>query len=130
MEYHKPAEWWQLYDLHDFESYCKEFVIKGRFHPSVPKEVVSGYALGEHMMAYAYYYQPLYDEAYSKILRITEMAVRVRCKQLGIAVTAINRKNGKPEDIEFLKLINEIAKKEPNKNLKDLLHKLRTDRNA
>jgi hypothetical protein len=118
MEYHEPAVWWKLYDLHDFESYCREFVIRGRFHPSVPGEIREEYLLAEYMMAHAYYHPLLYDEAYSKVLRIVELAVKLRCTQLGL-------KNDKI----LAGLIDDITTKEPTKGLNDLLHKLRDDRN-
>jgi hypothetical protein len=119
MQYHEPAEWWQLYDLHDFESYCREFVIRGRFHKSVPQVIIEEYLLAEYMMAHAYYHPPLYDEAYSKMLRIVEKAVKLRCTQLGLKTNKI-----------LAALIDDITIKEPTKGLKDLLHKLRMDRNA
>lgn len=130
MEYHEPAAWWQLYDLQDFESYCREFVINGRFHPSVPKEIREEYLLAEYMMAHAYYHPLLYDEAYSKVLRIVEHAVRLRCNQLDIrTVAGINKRTGKTNKQKLESLIDELELKEPTKRLREFLHKLRDERN-
>ena len=132
MEYHKPAAQWNIFGIPDFESYCEKSVVKGLFHKSVPKDVVDAYEVAEYMMAHAYYHYPLYEEAFSKLLRITEMAVKLRCKELGIDLTATKIVKNKPVvvDKNFNSLINELSSKEPLKNIKAGLHWLREKRNS
>lgn len=130
MEYHEPDKWWKRQHLHNFESYSSEFVIRGRFHKSVPKEVSEEYILAEYMMAHAYYHPGLYAEAYSKVLRLTETAVRIRCDKLGIDVFRKAAKPaGDPRPKALGQLINELVAKEPTKGLGELLHQLRDERN-
>lgn len=132
MEYHEPAAQWEIFGMSDFESYCEKSVVKGVFHPSVPKDVVDAYEVAEYMMAHAYYHYPLYDEAFSKLLRITEMAVKIRCQHLGIDMKKTILRKGVPTIVDktFNDLINDLGKKEPSKNIKKGLHGLREMRNS
>ena len=132
MEYHQPDTRWEIFGLPDFETYQQKLVVKGLFHPSVPKDVVEAYEVAEYIMAHAYYHYPLYEEAFSKLLRITEMAVKLRCTQLGIslATTKLNKKTQRPDKKRFSVLINELCKAEPEKDIKDGLDRLRRLRNS
>ncbi len=139
MEYHEPAGQWEAYGMNDFSSYCAKSVVKGLFHPLVPTDVVEAFQVAEYMMAHAYYHYPLYDEAFSKMLRILEMAVRIRCKAIGIDVTTTrlvkSKKNPKekiPEVVDktYNILINELSEKEPRKEIREGLHWLRETRNS
>lgn len=134
MPYHTPDLRWAIFNKPDFESYAKVFVVEGRFHQDVPEDVVKSYAVAEHIMAHAYYYYPMYEEALVKLLRTLEMAVKMRCEQIGIAITfAVKKKEDKPEEIkpkDLSVLIDQLAKKEPSKSVADTLHGLRKLRNT
>jgi hypothetical protein len=95
-EYHEPDSRWEIFGKDDFDTYNKDYVVKGLFHSNVPKDIVDAYQVAEYMMAHAYYLYPLYDEASSKVLRISEMAVKLRCEELGISLmsTVYNKKLG------------------------------------
>lgn len=134
MPYHTPDPRWAIFNAPDFESYAKVFVVEGRFHKDVPEDVVKSYAVAEHIMAHAYYYYPMYEEALVKLLRTLEMAVKMRCEQIGIATTfTVKKKEDKPEEIkpkDLSVLIDQLAKKEPSKSVTDTLHGLRKLRNT
>lgn len=118
--------------MNDFEDYKKNCVVKGQFHSLVPKDVVEAFEVAEYIMAHAYYHYPLYDEAYSKLLLIVEMAIKLRCKQLGIQIETgkINKKNGQPINKVLDVLIKEMAAIEPTKSIEKGLHWLRERRNS
>lgn len=127
MEYHQPDDRWDaVFGIPDFETYQTKLVVKGLFHPTVPKDVIDAYNVAEYMMALAYYHYPLYDEAFSKLLRITEMAVKLRCNQLGIEL----KKEGSPINKKLSTLINELCIAEPGKDLKHGLTVIRNIRNS
>ncbi len=127
--YHTPDSIWTIFSgVTDFESYAEKFVVKGRLHKDVPPEVVEGYAIAEHIMAYAYYRYPAMDEALVKLLRVLEMAVKMRCKALGIALEILDNK-GKARKKVLNTLINELAAKEAAKPTKSTLIWLKDVRN-
>lgn len=132
MDYHQSDDRWEIFGLKDFESYKKALVVKGLFHPKVPKDVYESFVLCEYMMAHAYYHYPLYDEALSKLLRIVEMAVKLRCKELQISLDSnnVNRKTGQAFKKKFSELINDLERIEPSKKIKDALHRFRDLRNS
>jgi hypothetical protein len=129
MHYHTPDNIWTIFSgVTDFESYAEKFVVKGRFHKDVPPEVVEGYAIAEHIMAHAYYHYPAMDEALVKLLRVLEMAVKMRCKELGITLEILDNK-GKTRKKVLNALINELAAKEAAKPTKSTLIWLKDVRN-
>lgn len=132
LEYHEPAAQWAIFGMNDFKTYCVQSVVKGQFHPLVPQDVKDAYQVAEYMMAHAYYNYPLYDEEFSKLLRICEMAVKLRCKEIGIDVvsTMIVKSKSKKVEKKYNTLINELSEKEPQKKIKEGLHWLRETRNS
>lgn len=128
MPYHEPDAIWEVFDLPDFGAYVEKFVVRGRFHSGVPEDVVKGYTVAEHIMALAYYYYPMYEEALVKLLRTLELGVRLRCAQLGIATTFTDNK-GKKQGKNLGALIDQLAAKEPSKSIKETLDGLRELRN-
>lgn len=134
MSYHTPAPIWENFGANDFEQYVEKFVVRGCFHKDVPEDVKASYAVAEHIMAHAYYYHPMYEEALVKILRTLEMAVKMRCEQVGIpTVRKVKKKENKPEETkpqDFSVLIDQLVKKEKSKHTTSILHGLRKLRNT
>ncbi len=128
MEYHIPDARWGIFGMGDFESYSEKLVVKGFFHPAVPKDVVEAFEVAEYMMAHAYYHYKLYDEAFTKLLLIIEMAIKLRCANFNIPIVVI-RKNGTNKDIPLEQLIIQVCKAEPLKNIEVELQWLRKGRN-
>lgn len=84
MNYHQPDTTWEVFGLNSFEQFEEALIVKGKFHSLVPQDVSESYLQAEYMMAGAYYHHPQYSEALSKILRIFEMAIKLKCDQLKI----------------------------------------------
>jgi hypothetical protein len=129
MEFHEPDSRWYLYNCKSFEQYLEKFLVRGNFHKGVPKDIVDAFKTVENLIAHAYYYYPMYDEALSKVLRTIEMAVRIKCKELDIK-TESKKKNGQSTPIPLGQLIMTIAKAEPEKELDHSLDSFRYLRNS
>ncbi|RYE51422.1 MAG: hypothetical protein EOP48_18245 [Sphingobacteriales bacterium] len=130
MNYHEPDSRWAGFDIHDYNSYFRTYLVKGLFHSVVPHEVKEAYSMAEYMMAFAWYHYPLYDEAFFKVLRIIEMAVKLRCQQIDIQLRNTRLRNNKTvEETKMLQqLANELRKAEPDKDLRiltEIIPKLR-----
>jgi hypothetical protein len=121
MHYHAPDITWKAIGCNDFDAYYQKYIIKGAFHSNVPEDVVNSYIVAEYIMAHSYYHYPMYDEAFTKLLRTVELAVKLRLKQLSIDVS------GK----STLKvLVDQLQKREPVKNLGIALKNLTDLRNS
>lgn len=116
MEFHTPDSTWNLWKIESFEQYLDQYLVRGNFHKGVPKDVIDAFSTVEHLIAHAYYYYPMYDEALAKVLRTIEMAVRLKCKELKIE-TEIKTKKGKTIPTPFADLIKAITNTEPDKDL-------------
>jgi len=133
LPYQQPDRTWEIWEsTKDYRNYIEEMVVKGKFHPLVPKHVVDSYLIAEHIMAHAYYHYPMYDEALTKLLGIAEMAIKLRCTELGIELVTNQTRQGKTVIIEkkLVQLINELTAIEPAKDIKYNLDWLRRVRNT
>lgn len=117
LNYHKPDTRWQIFGINDVVSFQESTVVKGLFHSLVPKDVVEAFTVAEYMMAHAYYHYPLFEEALSKVLRIIEMAVKFRCKQLSISLEDTAKNRRRPVKKTLQTLMSEMAGREPAKDL-------------
>lgn len=129
MDYYQPdIRWEMLYQISCRQGFEERFVVKGKFHNPVPDDIRNDFEIAERLMAYSYYCYPMYDEALKKLLGMTEMAVKLRCKQLDIS---LEYKDGKGEVKSRIlsQLIDLLLQKEKNKPLKAELTKARRIRN-
>lgn len=117
--YYEPDDRWEIYGITTKEQFEQQFVVKGFFHEGVPMDVKDAFTTVEYLQAHAYYFWPMYDEAFNKALRLLEMAIKQKAKLLKIP---LNNKS-------FDKLINEICKESYNERLKNALHRARKIRN-
>lgn len=120
MEYHEPDARWSIFGANTFEDYLKRYVITGKFHSEVANDVIEGYKTAEYIMAYAYYHYPMYDEAFSKVLKLVEMAIKLKCNQLNITYTKQHKLNT---------LINKVSPHLPIIKISERLHAAREIRN-
>ncbi len=74
--YYKAETLWKNFGAQTREEYVSKFVIQGHFIPSVPEDVLNAYETAEYLMAHAWYYWPMYDEALKKLTGILEIAVK------------------------------------------------------
>ena len=130
-EYLKQDPTWKAFGITNFKSYKEQFVLTGMFHKNVPKDIVDAFKVVEHLLATAYYHYPAYDEAGAKILRIIEMAVKQKCRQLNVSLdTPSKNPNKLPRPKELKILIDKLHEAEPGKHLQEQLDRLRELRNS
>lgn len=48
----------------------------------VPEDIVKDYEIVEYIMAYTYYYYPMFEEALRKLLTMYEMALKLKYKEV------------------------------------------------
>jgi hypothetical protein len=117
--YYDPDNRWEMYGVANKEHFEQQYVVKGYFHDGVPKDVKDAFITVEYLMAHAYYYWFLYDEAFNKALRLLEMAIKQKAKLKSISL------NNKSFDL----LVKEICSESYNERLKNGLHRARRIRN-
>lgn len=127
MEYHQPDNTWTIW-CDNYESYVKNFVIKGQFHANVPEGIINSYKVAEHIMAHAYYFYPMYDDVMVRLTGIFEMAVKKRCLELDISLKSANEQ-GVAKDKLLVQLIKDLNKTESGKQLHFQLNWARRIRN-
>jgi hypothetical protein len=129
MEYYNPDDRWEiLYNITNRSDYEKRFVVRAKFHSLVPKDIIKDYEIVERLMAYSYNCYPMYDEALKKLLGMTEMAVKLRCKQLKIDLEYVDKK-GKRKKRILSQLMDILLRAEKHKPLKFEFSKARKVRN-
>ncbi len=129
MEYHNPDDRWDVFGCKNYQEYLSKYLVKGRFHKNVPKDVLDAFETIEYLQAHAYYYWPMYDEAVSKGLRTIEMAVKLRCEQLNISLQYFDFRKNKDVDKDFSRLIQDVVKAERSKKQANILEFSRILRN-
>jgi len=83
-EYHRPDERWGLWGINSYDEFIQKFMVIGKFHKGIPPEIIEEYKVVERLLCYSYYHFPLLDEAFSKVTRIFEAAVKLRMEELEI----------------------------------------------
>lgn len=125
-KWYKVDDRWSVFDINSFEYYLKKKVVYPCFHPNVPEDVIKAYETVEYLLVHAWNYWQFYDEAYNKVLRVFEIAVKQKAIQENISL-----KNDK-KDKSLHNIINEIYQNAPNylENLKFSLQNIRKLRNT
>lgn len=127
-KWYEPDTTWTVFNVKNREDYIERYVVPSSFHSGVPEDVVKAYETAEHLMALAWYHYPMYDEALKKLLGILEMAVKLRCQELGISLDFVNKRS-KTEAYKLAVLIDKVCAIKVYKNLKYQLNKARNLRN-
>lgn len=117
--YYEPDDRWEMYGVANKEQFEQRFVVKGYFHEGVPTDVKDAFISVEYLMAHAYYFWPIYDEAMNKALRLLEMAIKQKARLQSIPL------KGK----SYAKLITEICREPYQIRLKNNLDRAREIRN-
>jgi hypothetical protein len=79
-----PDKRWELWNFSTHDDFINKILVKGKFHPNVPQDVIEAYSTVESLIVYSYFNYALIDEAFSKLTRIFEMAVNLKCAELNI----------------------------------------------
>ncbi|MCR9015723.1 hypothetical protein [Aquiflexum gelatinilyticum] len=117
---------WAIFGTNSIDEHIHKNVVKGVFDDTVPKEIIGDFKTIEYLQVYAYYHWPMMDEALSKGLRLLEMAIKLKAKELKIP---LQNSGEKPKDKNFNQLTNEVCAEEPLIQLKETIHHLRNIRN-
>jgi len=127
-EYFVADDRWELFGVQSRDQYVDQFVLHGKYHGWVPETVKKAHHTAEYLMAHAYYYWPMYDEALKKMTHIFEIAIKQKAKLLGIDLKHPT-KNGKTREKSLNTLIREIHKREPDREILDPLLRSKNLRN-
>lgn len=126
-KWYEVDEIWPVFGIKDRAEYVQRYVLEGRFHTKVPEDIVKSYQTAEHLMALAWYHYPMYDEALKKLLAIVEIAIKLKCQQLGIPLEYHTKSQKRTYILK--ELIDKICAHEPEKDLNWQLHHARKLRN-
>ena len=128
-ESYEPDVRWDMHGITDRHGFEQLIIVKGYFHDQVPVEFVDAFKTVEYLQAHFYYWWPMYDEAKNKALRILEMSVKLKAKELNIPLEFTTDKN-KTFKKTIYALINEIFMEPYLVNLKEQIHRARKIRNS
>ncbi|SDM66052.1 hypothetical protein [Kriegella aquimaris] len=111
MNWYKPDDRWKIWNIKSKDDFVEKFVVEGKFHSKVPSDIVEAFKTATYLMAHAFFYYPIYDEAMSKILLVMEMAVKLKAKELEIDLKSPPNKKGDVYDKKLYKVIEEICER-------------------
>jgi len=84
MIYLEPDKTWTVFGIKSENDFLNRYMVKGKFHSNVPKEVIKDYEIVERLMFYSYFHYPLIDEAFSKSTRIFESSITIKLENAGL----------------------------------------------
>ena len=84
MNYLKPDEIWEIFDIKSEDDFREKYLLKGKFHPLVPEKIINEYKIVERLTYYSYFNYPLIDEAFSKSTRIFEASITLKLEISGL----------------------------------------------
>ena len=90
--YYEVDSRWDIFGIHSQEEYKEHCIVEGYFHEAVPKDIKDAFVTVSHLTAQAYFYYPIYDEAFNKALRVLEMSVKHKAESIGISLITSNEK--------------------------------------
>jgi len=128
MDWFEVDQRWSLY-VESKEEYIEKFVIKGKFHQNVPRDIVDAFETVSYLMAHSYYHWPMYDEAMSKALLNMEMAIKQKAKLLNVATETTNVK-GKVVNKKLVEITAGVLRDKHLQFLQDDFDRARNIRNS
>ena len=100
LNYFEPDPIFAFYQIHSEEEYLNQYLVKADFGTEITEDLKNSYKTAEYLMAHAYFHWPIYDEALWKVLGIYKMAIKFRCKELGIELKKSNQKEKRLVDLQ------------------------------
>lgn len=95
---------WESFNVTSLETFYDKFFIKGKFHSNVPQKIIDEYETVEYLMHFAYYHIELYNETFNKCMRLLEVVIKFKAKELQIDLKLVN---GREKNLNIL--IKEIC---------------------
>lgn len=130
MKWFKPDERWELFGMKSLEDFIDSYVVIGKFHEQVPKDIVTAFETVSYLMAHSFYHWPMMDEAMTKALLVMEMAVKLKAKKDNISLETPPNKSGKTFQKKLVLLIDEVCEINEIDFLKFDFDRVRTIRNS
>lgn len=130
MDWYEPDDRWEIWNIESKNDFVEKFVVVGSFHSKVPNDVVEAFKTVSYLMAHAYFYYPIYDEAMSKALLVMEMAIKIKAEELGISLKRPPNKKKKVVNKNLSELIDEVCKQNHLTFLKPEFDRARNMRNS
>jgi hypothetical protein len=127
-DFYEPDSTWEIFGAISPELFVEKFVIHPKFHFDVHEDVLKSYNIAEHTMALCYYHYPMYELALDKLLRIFEMAVNLRCEELGIEKSFLDKKQRRHTK-KLSRLIDELIQINMVPEFGSVMHNIRKIRN-
>lgn len=81
---------WETLSVSSFEIFYDKYFIKGKFLSSVPQKIIDEYETVEYLMHFAYNHIELYNEAFNKCMRLLEVVIKFKAKELQIDLKLVN----------------------------------------
>ena len=78
----KKDQTWEVFGISDKRDYLDQFFIPKNCHSNVPEGIVKELEHAEYLQSHSYYYYPMYGDAFSRLTRIFEMAVKEKARLL------------------------------------------------
>ncbi|MDO6605697.1 hypothetical protein [Arenibacter palladensis] len=130
LPWYQPDSRWEIWGIDSKETFVVKFVVPGKFHSKVPRDIVAAFETVTYLMAHAYFYYPTYDEAMSKALLIMEMAIKLKAQELNIELKTPPNRKGDVYDKKLYKIIEEVCENEHLKFLEADFNRAKNLRNA
>lgn len=79
-----PDSTWEIFGIKSKTDFHNQFLISKNTHLDVPEKIIKELAIAEQLQSLSYFHYPVYGDAFSRLTRIFEMAVKHRANQLKI----------------------------------------------
>lgn len=80
---YNPDSRWEIFGIKSKTEFHKQFLIQKNVHKEVPENIVKELEIAEQLQSLSYFHYPLYGDAFSRLSRIFEMAIKAKAKTLG-----------------------------------------------
>ncbi|TDS13540.1 hypothetical protein DFQ03_2833 [Maribacter caenipelagi] len=130
MKWYQPDKRWEIWGITTKEEFVDKYVVPGKFHDKVPKDVIEAFETVTYLMAHAYYHYEMLDVAVEKALLIMELALKLKAHQLKIPLKQKPNKKEVVYDKSLNTLIREVCKQKELSFLEPELNRARQWRNT
>ena len=79
-----PDSTWNAFGIKSKKDFINTFFVAKKTHSKVPKNVSKEMKKSEQLQSFSYYFYPMYGDAFSRLTRIFEIAVKSKAKMEGL----------------------------------------------